>query len=528
MRREAKTFNLKEFSGEDTISVFSSAMSCLRENPGSTLVVDPGIYVITSELARKTQKAVMAGDYGQNPERVMFNRNFAFTKGICFDGLSDITIEAPGAVLMVDGFMEVLSIQNCENITVKGLTIDHIRKPYTQGTITEQIGDDWIIELEQPVENGSPFTERYTFNTPDGEEILLNCEKRRLLDSLHVLAHIEPSSVCKKGLIFNTWHTFHYRPAILIENAKNVVLEDITIHSQPGMGIVGNRCHNVTLERLNVVPSEGQYLSTNTDATHFTSMTGDLVLKDCVFKRQGDDFVNVHVFFQIVEKALGDNTYIVRETTPGGTHAQSLDYFDEGDMLELTSYNTLQVKDTYKVLSCERDYDNWCCRIVLDHALPSDTEGLMLADITRLPYLTVTGCLAENHFARSVLVKTRGALIENNTFIHTRGPAVEVAAESWWYEGVCPSNVVIRGNKMINCGWRSDEASGILVKADAPEAAGQTIKNILIENNVIDAPGAQHGILCRNVEGLTIKNNTINVSGEEVYITDCENTEYIK
>lgn len=528
MTGREKSFNLKEFEGRDTISVFSSAMSCLRENPGSTLIIDPGIYVITSELARETQRAVMSGKYGPNPEHVMFSRNFAFTKGISFDGLSDITIEASGAILMVDGFMEVLSIQNCENITVKGLTIDHIRKPYTQGVVTDQLGDDWIIELEQPVEEGSPFTERYTFNTPDGEEILLSCEKTKLLDPLHALVHIEPSSACKKGLIFNTWHTFHYRPAILIENAKNVVLEDITIHSQPGMGIVGNRCHNVTLDRLNVVPFEGQYLSTNTDATHFTSMTGDLVLKDCVFKRQGDDFVNVHVFFQVVEKDLGDNTYIVRENTPAGTHAQSLDYFDAGDILELTSYDTLQIIDTYKVLSCERDFENWNCRIVLDHALPSDTEELMLADITRLPSLTVTGCHAENHFARSVLVKTRSALIENNTFIHTRGPAVEVAAESWWYEGVCPANVVIRGNKMTDCGWCSDEASGILVKADAPHACGQTIKNILIENNIIEAPGAQHGILCRNVEGLVIKNNDINVSGEELYITDCENTEYIK
>ena len=145
----------------------------------------------------------------------------------------------------------------------------------------------------------------------------------------------------------------------------------------------------------------------------------------------------------------------------------------------------------------------------------------MLADVTALPRLEVIGCTASSHFARSVLIKTRSALIEGNTFRDVQGPAIVAAAESWWYEGVCPADVVIRNNRILNCGWAWGEAAGIVVMADCAHPAGQSIRNILIEDNLIDAPGKEHAIYCRNVRGLTVLRNHANVGGEPVVIENC-------
>ena len=149
----------------DHTPAFEDAMAYLRENPGSTLVVEPGTYTITSELARETQRAVMAGEYGPNPQKVMFTPKFVYSRGISFAGQSGTTVEAYGVTLMVDGFMEPVSIRDCENVTVRGFTIDHKRKPYSWGKVVscgeidENGNRECVLELDEacPVYEKTPL-----------------------------------------------------------------------------------------------------------------------------------------------------------------------------------------------------------------------------------------------------------------------------------------------------------------------------------------------------------------------------------
>jgi hypothetical protein len=281
------------------------------------------------------------------------------------------------------------------------------------------------------------------------------------------------------------------------------------------MGIVGNRSEDITIKRLSVVPSVGHHVSTNTDATHFTSIKGTLRYENCTFVGQGDDSSNVHGYFQEIIEKISYRECVMQEKTPGGTHAQTLDYPDVGDILELTDMDTLCVKETYTVLECEPMPEKWCTRIVLDKDIPENTDRLAFIDITRLPHLEIIGCNARNHIARGILIKTRSALIEGNTFEGIPLAGIEAAAEGWWYEGVCPANVEIRRNRVINCGC------GILIKADSEKADGQSIFNITVEDNIIDCPTAEYGIFARNVCGLKCSRNSINVKGEALHIESC-------
>ena len=69
----------------------------------------------------------------------------------------------------------------------------------------------------------------------------------------------------------------------MVRNAKDVTFDDVTIHSHPGMGIVGHRCESVAMTGLKIVPRPGMLMSTNTDATHFTSCTGTVTIDNCEF-----------------------------------------------------------------------------------------------------------------------------------------------------------------------------------------------------------------------------------------------------
>ncbi len=527
--------NLRDFPASDDSAAFALAMDYLREHPYTTLVVDPGTYTLTSELARETQRAVMAGEYGFNPQRTMFNPKFAYTRGICFAGQKGTRLEAYGVTLMVDGFMEPVSVRDCEDVTVCGLTIDHKRKPYSRAIITkiESESEDGknkvaIAEFDENsafIEKTPRFLRSKYYDAVNEREIFPVLEDEDYLDSRHLRLYYTRAEKLKEGIEYYTVHTYHSRPAVLIENAKNITLEDVTINSQPGMGVVGNRSENVTLRRLSVVPSIGHHFSTNTDGTHFTSMKGLLRFENCFFDCQGDDFVNVHNYYHAIVKREGDCVCYMQEKTPDGTHAQSLDYPDVGDTLELTSRSTMALIDTFKVLECVPMPDEWMCKVVLDHPLPSDTENLVLADVTRLPRVEVIGCCATCHHARSILIKTRNVLIENNTFRNVHGSAIHIAPEASWYEGVSPADVVIRGNRIIRCAedWHDDMGAGIMVYADADDANNCCIKNITIEDNFIEVPYTSHGIYVRNVDGLRIARNKIISQNEPVFVSICEN-----
>ncbi len=101
------------------ISLFSTALACLKERPGSAHLIQPGIYHISTPPARSAQRKVMNGTFGRNPEPVMFSPEYRYARGI--DSA---------------GFMEPVSIRNCSGITVRGLTIDHLRQPYGKGVVT--------------------------------------------------------------------------------------------------------------------------------------------------------------------------------------------------------------------------------------------------------------------------------------------------------------------------------------------------------------------------------------------------------
>lgn len=526
------TVYFKDFLTDDHTASFESAMAYLREHPYTTLVVEPGTYNITSELARKTMNDVITGALGDDPLAVIFKPDFPYTRGICFAGQKGTRVEAYGVTLMVDGFMEPVSVRDCEDVEILGLTVDHKRKPYAKavfkdvGELTPD-GMRWCTLEFDPAcpmyaETPTWLKTRY-FDVENYRSIHTYVHDYEQVDTFHRRALMGNAEELRDGIEYYSAHTEHFRPAILIENAVNVHLTDVTIHSQPGMGVVGNRSENVVFTRLSIVPSAGHHMSTNTDATHFTSMKGLLRLENCVFEGQGDDFINVHNYYQEIIERVADNEVYIQEKTPDGTHAQSLEYPDAGDTLELTCKSTMALVDSFKVISVETFPEKWCCKVTLDRALPENTEGLLLSNVTRLPRLEVVGCNARSHKARGVMLKTRDALIEGNSFHDIEASAIFIAPEAEWYEGVSPADVTVRRNRIVMCAPEGEVKGAIVVLADTENPEGQCIRNIVIEDNVIDCPTTDYGIYVRNVDGVRVARNRI-VSGlDAVKIERCTN-----
>lgn len=511
---------LLAFSGDNDTQKMRNAVDYLRKNPGTKLVVPEGEYCISDPKAVALQVDVMSGKYGSNPEDYMFSPECDHATGLDFSGLSNVEISAYGAVFMIDGFMETINIANCENVTLKGITIDHRRKPYTKGIIVAAGKEYTDIKLEEmeytSPEMPSPRIAVFGKDTRRIEKITASSKKQWV--SGNVMRFYGFSFAEDIGCEIYIWHSFHFRPAIHIYQSNHTIIEDVTIHSHPGMGIVGQRSNGIFLKRLKVVPSIKHKISTNTDATHFISCRGKLVFDGCMFEGHGDDATNVHVYYYNVNADAKGHKLKVEVPT----HNARLDYPEVGDVLELSKTSELIPLSLHRVTAVTLDFENWCCYVSLDKPLPENLSDYYLANTSALPELTFANCVVKNHIARGVLVKTRNVLIENCLFEYTTGTAIHIAAEGAWHEGIGAENVVVRGNRIVNCGgqgWgRIYDAGGISINILSDNPKYPVHKNILIENNIIDCPDTLHAVYVANVDGLVIKNNQLNCAeaGNEV------------
>lgn len=530
-----KTVNLSDFCGADDRELFALAIDHLRANPDTVLQVEPKVYNITTTNAQNAQRSVMNGDFTSNPQDVMFKPEYDYDIGLDFRGLSRCRIEAEGAVLLIDGFMEPVCIAESEDICVKGFTILHKRKPYSRGMVedVEDMGGGLYKSLiafdeDCPITENAPYSLRVLYYDGENEEPLLSdFDHLDYIDSYHAYSYDRFSAPPAKGMLYYTCHTYHSRPAVMIENSKNVTVCDLTVHNNCGMGFLGHRSENVTLDSCRVTPVSGDHVSTNTDASHFTSIKGELNLFNCIFEYHGDDFSNIHGYFQKILKRIGDATYLISDRTPTGIHAQVIDYPDVGDTMELCDLSTLTPLGHYTVTECKPLYEGkWQTLITLDRPLPENFEKLDLMDVTRIPKVCVRACSSLDHYARSLVIKARGVLVEDCYFRGVRETAITCYAEPFWGEGASPEDITIRSCRFENCCWIKDAPSAILASVPVHKNAYNAVKNVRIENNYIVTDNCTNAMRFCNVDGLYISGNTCICKGEPVLIESCTNVTF--
>lgn len=502
----------------DTINdrdAIQKALDYCRIQKLHQLLIPAGTYVIREEKAVQLMKDIMNGKMGKNPQDVIYTPYYPYSRGLNFNGINDLEVEASGVFLSVQGWMEPVSLENCSNVTIKGLTIDYQTMPHSEGKIINETTEYFDVQFTSdfPVKDNM-IMPRIMFwdlskNRLFGETVYFPKKNELIAPQTLRIWAAHPSTVRGNMALIN--HTFHFRPAILIHEATNTTLEQVTIHAQPGMGIVGHRSENILMNGLRIVPRPGFYQSTNTDATHFTSCKGTIRFDGCTFEGQGDDATNVHGYYQVIRKQISERSYSIQMEKQWGTHAMVLDFPDKNDTLELVSKKTLRVLGKYTVTKVDTFPKRWETEVHLDRSLPKDIENYYLIDVTRLPRLEFVNTYVGSHLARAVLVKTRNVLIENCTMRESTGTAIHIGAEGDWREGAGSQNVIVRNNRIIRCGrgdGANDGACAIAINVKAPDATVAGIhKNILIEGNLIEGDSAQYGISVSGAKDVIIRNN---------------------
>lgn len=501
---------------ENDAPALRKAIEFAKGHPGIVLYFPAGVYDFRDDNAVQLMEQAMTGKFGSNPEPTIFKAYYPYVRGLDFRGISGLTIEAHGATLLCEGWMEPISLDQTRDITIRGLTIDYKRKPYSIGTIVG-VGENYfdaLIEDQYPINPNMPVP-RVMYWDPKAQRLIGDGDPKRveIIAPQMVRVHVHPRmmSLVGKGIQIALPHSMHFRPAIFVHEADNIRLEGVTIHSQPGMGIVGHRSSNLMLTGLRVVPSPGAFISTTTDATHFTSFKGVIRIENSQFAGHGDDATNIHNYYYSIASAKRQGHYYL--TVPVNTHAAVLDYPDVGDSLDLVKAGSLEPVKSVFVKSVAPDSGQMRTAVEVDSELPKDLRQYYLVNTTRLPKVEIVGNSFLSHRARSILIKTRNVLIERNLFFASVGTAIHIAAEGGWHEGVPSANVVIRGNRMLGGGIGGGTvggASAIAVNIDSRQPSTVPLhRGLLIEGNTIVGWGAQRCIFVSRADGVRIRHNEL-------------------
>lgn len=503
----------------------------IKGKKGVKIVFDKDIYEISPDYC--FEKAVHISNHGWNG----YKRIIAL-----LEDMEDVELDFSGSTLLTHDVITPFAIINSKSITVKNVVLENTNICFMQTRVLSH--GDGFIELEK-MQGADSFFMRH------GRELAMTYGESMFIMVNNI--EVNPSTgMLEPGTCDHTMKEFlwnmrfedigngklrlhgvkRYPPVgnILIfsverrlgcgffcEDSENIRLENVTVHSCHGMGLLAQTCHNITLDSFNTLRHGDQYYTANADATHFVNCTGLVKVENCTFEGQLDDALNIHGMYIRIEK-VGEDEIFLREV-----HSQSkgIRVLCEGDKVQLLDAKSLipYVEKTVK----EVEYINEDS-IRLSFVEGNDgirKTGDVIESLTKYADLIFRNNIVRNNRARGMLVATKGKVILENNYFHTSGGSILFEANgTYWFESGGVNDVVIRNNTFNSCRYSgSNNAIIDCPPRPAEEENKYFHKKIEVSGNrfiLINEAVA----LFNNAEEIIFKNNEIEYSDElKPYIT---------
>lgn len=498
-----------------------------------TVVLQKGVYdVYPSDTSLRSFKITNSLPQYQCDE---FGVTYDKHPAIIIEGRKNVTIDGNGSKLICHGKMLPIYVYGSENITVKNLAVDYADPTVVEMEVLE-IGQGYYIFKVHPDskyridENGriTWYGENFEFydtkhnfgqlypGTDHIRKLFMGPMKDetaryedlgdRVLKLTYVNENENPYQlVC--GAHLSLRDGIRDECGVLFDNSKDVCLDNCHMIFMHGLGIVSQRCENVTFNKLVCAPEEGsgRKISCFADSSQFSNCRGQIRITDCVFRGTHDDPINVHGTYMKVISS-DKNQLLVRFIQPDTT---DMNIFRDGDMIEGCDPAYMLKAAEAMVISSEK-LNEFDIMLTLDRDASVFQEGYVVENVSACPDVHISGCHSSRVISRGVLCSTRGkVVIENNTFSGFRLVSVLIANDAaWWYESGPVRDVTIRNNRHINCFF----SPLYTFKPENTEFVdGEFVhKNITIENNVAEGTEPVAWLWAKSTDNIVMRNNTAN------------------
>lgn len=397
-------------------------------------------------------------------------------------GWSNLTLDGKGAELVFHGRLVPVMISECANTTLRNFSIDFANPQIAQVEIVENLGDGGMKFRVAPWvnyrigQNGrfETFGEGWTAQQSAGiafendtrhivyqtSDIGINTQGVQHIESddrLMLAPHWKDGRLIPGTVVaMRTW--FRPTPGIFMNESKNTTLRNVRVHYAEGMGLLAQRCTDVTLDKFGVClkgDSDPRYFTTQADATHFSQCRG--LIKSCggLYEGMMDDAINIHGVYLRVRERIDDHTLRLRYE-----HGQAwgFGWGDVGDTVTFVrsaEMEDLGFRTTIKAISPDNPLGTKEFVVTFRDALPKEItadKGYGVENLTWTPEVIFKNNIVRNNRARGSLFSSpRRTVCEGNLFDHTSGTAILLCGDcNGWYESGACRDLVIRKNRFVN------------------------------------------------------------------------------
>lgn len=437
------TVNASDFGlspkSDDNFDAFNRCLTFCRDNDADVLIIPEGIYYFNNQNT------------------------------LCLDNCNNLYIIAEKAEFRYVNTTVFWKITNCSSIHIKGLTIDWNWEYSRLASAVRVKGispnKDYVdfYSLDGEIDVNIPWT---TFNTLDAETMTVGCEngmefhpeypngreyftaKEKIDNDIYRcygdFNNIHPLFF-QKDCCYLIRHHMYDGYMFSIDDSSHISFDSITVYSGSGIGfLVKGHSHHLHFDKVKVAARENRKLSFIADIFHSEQSNGYFLFENCEFAHQGDDSINIHDNVHLgIEKNAPDTFTIVnnsmRISAGDMIEFRKSDLSPYGFSAEITEVHESRNAKTIK-LNCiiPENISDDC--IIFNRSYGSDN------------YI-IRNCYFHDHRARGILAQANNGLIENCTFSHIQGAAIQIetGASTRWSEGMGVNNLKIRNNKIINC-----------------------------------------------------------------------------
>lgn len=486
-------------------------------------------------------------------------------KGLLFRDWENKEIVAEGVTLILKPGQGV-TLKDCRQVRLRGLTVDYDPLPFTQGTIRQidPAAKQILVQLDPgfPQPDTLPSRDTLLYFVFDPATLV----PRSLLWEGFAEFGAVPDGLWRFGR--PTGANFFGElgrpvapqegdlialvnrggPAVTLENCAAIHLEGVTVHAAPSYAFFeerGEGGHRYTRCRIVRPPDTRRLLTTGADGLHSYLVERGPLIEDCEFNDTADDTIAVHGFFSLVTGRSGPATLQV--VSPFGPDFQPGDVLrfyvipygrpaGEAKVRSVREAGAAEVKippaqrlETWakEGLRTRKKNPDMQVRVVeLDAPVAFPEETMVLASARRLAGngTVVKNTVIRRSHKRGILIKADDFTVEGNTLEDVAGPSILIEPELFWLEGPLPRGVTIRSNTITRSSWRSfnEESAkfglGGAIDIGTLFASRQVglpqmdpyplMENFKIEENTIRDSGA-YALALGNVRGARVTGNTI-------------------
>ncbi len=432
---------------------------------------------------------------------------------------------------------EIITLQDCSNVTLRNLTVDFDPLPYTQGTVTAVDVDAGTVDLrvhdgyrnelaycqsdidsgdslklhafgaaDRLVKRGHAFAVASAVTQPDGGTF------RFTVGPDHVTAFAEGDLA-----VTGCWRFMALRAVRCV----GLVYDGITVWATGGAALNELDGGGGSDIRINVVPgpppegaAEPRLIAASRDIYNSADLRKGPVIHDCTFRGSGDDMIHMLHNSLVVESLDAGRRQIGVSGLNWRFVPQALSV---GDTMIAIADKTRREAARSDVVAIERMSDEAAMLTLADVTGFEIGQALHVPELAG-PGLVVRNTTFSNSVSAGVMLKSPGARVYENTIEHMGQSGIIVATDfdSFW-GGPYARDVELRANTITDIGRSRIFSSpayglgaaiviGVEDAADPASISAREFRDIRVIDNVIDGSPAW-GLLVSNADGVELSRN---------------------